>query len=81
MSADSAEKKALKEKDLVTMFDKDSKFSSEAIDQASIDKEMSELEEQGKEESYSSILLLDACTKIRDEKLYKDCKEKVINNK
>lgn len=75
------EKKIIKEEDLAAMFTKDAKFSAEATDQAAIDKEMVVLDEEGKEASFGSVLLLDECAKLPDENAYKNCKQKVLNNK
>ena len=75
------EKKVIKEEELASMFTKEAKFSGEAIDQAAIDKDMAVLDEEGKEASFGSVLLLDECAKLPDENAYKNCKQKVLSNK
>lgn len=80
-SAEPVEKKVIKEEDLASMFTKEAKFSSEAVDQDSIDKEMAVIDEASKEASFGSVLLLDECGKLPDENAYQACKKRVLNKK
>ncbi len=80
-SVEPTEKKVIKEEELASMFTKDAKFSAEATDQAAIDKEMIVLDEEAKEASFGSVLLLDECAKLPDENAYQVCKQKVLKNK